>query len=188
MAAERLTHTSYVVLGLVEICEPVTPYTLKRVAEVSVLNFWSLPHSQIYAECSRLAESGHLSEKREQAGRRRRVYRLTAAGRRALDAWRADPSGELLELRDLALLKLFFGADPKALADEQLAAHDGRLQSYQEIAAANPRMAEGQRLALEAGIGHEREFIRFWTEVSRGSRGRRRRRSRANGSRRAASG
>ena len=44
----------YVVLGLVEICEPVTPYTLKQVAEISVLNFWSLPHSQIYAGCSRL--------------------------------------------------------------------------------------------------------------------------------------
>src|SRR5437588_8383332 len=103
-------------LGLVEICEPVTPYTLKQVAEVSVLHFWSLAHSQIYAECSRLAESGHLSEKREREGRRRRLYRLTDRGRRALDAWRGDPRGELLELRDLGLLKLFFGADPGPLA------------------------------------------------------------------------
>ena len=176
MAAERLTDTSYVVLGLVEICEPVTPYTLKRVAEISVLHFWSLPHSQIYAECSRLAESGHLSEKRERGGRRRRVYRLTAAGRRALDAWRGDPRGELLELRDLGLLKLFFGADRGPLAEEQLAAHARRLESYEEIAAANP------------GIGHEREFIRFWTEVSRGSRARDRRRAPSPAARRAASG
>ena len=58
----------------------MTPYALKRVAEVSVLHFWSLPHSQIYAECSRLAESGHLSEKREREGRRRRIYRLTVKG------------------------------------------------------------------------------------------------------------
>jgi len=188
VAAERLTDTSYVVLGLVEICEPVTPYTLKRVAEISVLHFWSLPHSQIYAECARLAESGHLSEKRERGGRRRRVYRLTAAGRRALDAWRGDPRGELLELRDLGLLKLFFGADRGPLAEEQLAAHARRLESYEEIAAANPGMAQGQRLALEAGIGHEREFIRFWTEVSRGSRARDRRRAPSPAARRAASG
>jgi len=161
----RLTDTSYVVLGLVEICEPVTPYTLKRVAEISVLNFWSLPHSQIYAECSRLAESGHLSEKREREGRRRRVYRLTASGRRALESWRSDPRGELLELRDLGLLKLFFGADPGPLAEEQLATHAKRLESYEETAAAVPDMQEGQRLALEAGIGHEREFIRFWSSL-----------------------
>jgi DNA-binding PadR family transcriptional regulator len=167
VATGRLTDTSYVVLGLVEICEPVTPYTLKQVAEVSVMNFWSLPHSQIYAECARLAESGHLSEKREREGRRRRVYTLTKTGRRAVDEWRADPRGELLELRDLGLLKLFFGADPGPLAEEQLAAHTKRLKSYEETAAATPGMTEGQRLALEAGIGHEREFMRFWSAVAR---------------------
>ncbi|MBV9212812.1 MAG: helix-turn-helix transcriptional regulator [Actinobacteria bacterium] len=172
MPRDRLTDTSYVVLGLVEICEPVTPYTLKRVAEVSVLHFWSLPHSQIYAECARLGESGHLSEKREREGRRRRVYRLTPRGRRALGAWREDPRGELLELRDLGLLKLFFGAAPGPLAGEQLGAHLRRLRSYEEIASADPGMAEGQRLALEAGIGHEREFIRFWRKVSSGAAGR----------------
>jgi PadR family transcriptional regulator, regulatory protein AphA len=167
VAKGRLTDTSYVVLGLVEVCEPVTPYTLKQVAEISVLNFWSLPHSQIYAECSRLAEAGYLSEKREREGRRRRVYRLTKTGRSALDDWRSDPRGELLELRDLGLLKLFFGADPRPLAEEQLATHARRLESYEEKAAAIPEMTEGQRLALEAGIGHEREFMRFWSEVAK---------------------
>ena len=27
-------------------------------------------------------------------------------------------------------------------------------------------MPEGQRLALEAGIGHEREFVRFWRRLA----------------------
>jgi hypothetical protein len=27
-------------------------------------------------------------------------------------------------------------------------------------------MPDGQRLALEAGIGHEREYIRFWKRLS----------------------
>ena len=165
MAAERLTDTSYVVLGLVEICEPVTPYTLKRVAEISVLHFWSLPHSQIYAECSRLAESGHLSEKRERGGRRRRVYRLTAAGRRALDAWRGDPRGELLELRDLGLLKLFFGADPTRLAAGQLEAHRAKLAEYEALA--EQEMPAGMRRALDSGLGHEREFVRFWSRLAK---------------------
>ena len=29
-------------------------------------------------------------------------------------------------------------------------------------------MTEGQRLALEAGIGHEREFMRFWRRLAAG--------------------
>ena len=26
-------------------------------------------------------------------------------------------------------------------------------------------MTDGMRLALESGMGHEREFVRFWREV-----------------------
>ena len=77
----RLTDTSYVVLGLVELCQPATPYDLKQFAKVSVFNFWSVPHTQVYSECARLAEAGLLDEEREEGGRRRRVYRLTADGK-----------------------------------------------------------------------------------------------------------
>ena len=55
MSSARLSNTSYVVLGLVEACQPATPYDLKRFAEISVFNFWSVPHTQIYSECARLA-------------------------------------------------------------------------------------------------------------------------------------
>ncbi len=30
-------------------------------------------------------------------------------------------------------------------------------------------MTEGQRLALQAGIGHEKEFVRFWRRLARGT-------------------
>ncbi len=91
MSTPALTETSYAVLGLVEQLEPATPYQLKRVAQVSLLHFWSIPHTQIYTECARLADARLLSERREETGRRRRMYRLTAAGRKVLDAWRTDP-------------------------------------------------------------------------------------------------
>src|SRR3954454_14880684 len=94
----RLTQTSYVVLGLVELCQPATPYDLKRVAEVSVFNFWSVPHTQIYAESGRLAAAGLLDEQRERGGRRRRIYRLTDAGRAELDRWRQEPDFEGFDL------------------------------------------------------------------------------------------
>ena len=44
--------------------------------------FFSIPHSQLYAEPERLARAGYLRERREQTGRRRKHYSLTEKGRR----------------------------------------------------------------------------------------------------------
>ena len=164
MATPRLTDTSYAVMGLLDLFEPATPYQLKQIAQVSIFHFWSIPHTQLYTECGRLAEAGLLEERREERGRRRRVYRLSAAGRKALRAWRDDPETELYELRDPGLLKLFCGADPASLADAQLERHQRRLHSYEELLAETD-MSEGVRLSLESGIGHEREYVRFWSRV-----------------------
>jgi PadR family transcriptional regulator, regulatory protein AphA len=167
MAETRLTPTSYVVLGLIEQMQPASPYDLKRAAALGVGQFWSLPHTQLYSECSRLAEAGYLSERREESGRRRRLYRLTDAGSKALDGWRNEPTRELYELRDAGLLKLFFGADPGKLADDQLEAHRARLREYErqldecKVLKAPPGIIH----AIEAGVGHEREYVRFWSKL-----------------------
>jgi PadR family transcriptional regulator AphA len=164
MAVTRLTPTSYVVLGLIERIEPASPYDLKLAVAAGVGQFWSLPHTQLYAECGRLAEAGLLSERREESGRRRRIYRLTRSGGDALDRWRSEPTGDLYELRDAGLLKLFFGADPKRLAPQQLEAHKDRLREY-EAQLEQCRQIDapaGVIHAIEAGIGHEREYVRFW--------------------------
>ena len=84
ISTPRLSDTSYAVLGLLDLFEPATPYQLKQVAQVSIFHFWSIPHTQLYTECARLAEAGLLDERREEGGRRRRIYRLSAAGRKAL--------------------------------------------------------------------------------------------------------
>lgn len=169
MSSPRLTETSYIVLGLLEQIGPATPYDLKRLAQVSTVNFWSVPHTQLYTECSRLAEEGLLSERREETGRRRRIYRLTGRGRQALESWRSEPSGELEQVRDPATLKLFLGGDPAELAVAQLEAHRRQLQLYEELHASASEAPEGWRLALESGIGHEREFIRFWSRLAAGA-------------------
>ncbi len=69
----------------------------------------------------------------------------------------------MYELRDVATLKLFFGADPKPLAEDQVEQHRRRLAEYEELLVGLDQAPEGWRLALELGIGHEREFIRFWS-------------------------
>jgi PadR family transcriptional regulator AphA len=170
MATIRLTPTSYVVLGLIEQMQPASPYDLKRAVALGVGQFWSLPHTQLYAECGRLAEAGLLSERRETGGRRRRIYRLTKAGEEALGRWRSEPTGELYELRDAGLLKLFFGAEPASLAPRQLEAHEEKLREYEaqldECREVNA--PEGVMHAIEAGIGHEREYVRFWKRLRGG--------------------
>ncbi|MEK6327130.1 MAG: PadR family transcriptional regulator [Actinomycetota bacterium] len=163
----HLSDTSYAVLGLLDLFEPATPYQLKQVAQVSIFHFWSIPHTQLYTECARLAEAGLLDERREEGGRRRRTYRLSAAGRKALTAWRADPNTDLYELRDPGLLKLFCGADPASLAKTQVERHERRLHSYQELLE-QTEMSDGMRLSVEAGIGHEREYVRFWSRLQEG--------------------
>ncbi len=167
MAEVRLTATSYVVLGLIERLQPATPYDLKLAAAAGVAQLWSLPHTQLYSECARLAEAGHLSEEREQSGRRRRIYRIAAPGRRALDRWRAEPTSETYEIRDAGLLKLFFGADPQALADRQIEAHKETLAELERQRDTAVDAPVGMVLAVEAGIGHEREYIRFWSRLAK---------------------
>jgi DNA-binding PadR family transcriptional regulator len=165
----RLSPTSYIVLGLLEAAGEATPYDLKQAVAVSLGDFWSLPHAQLYAEPERLAKAGYLSERRERGGRRRKHYKLTPAGKQALSDWLAEPTDELTELRDLGLLKMFFGADPRTLASLQLPAHRRKLASYEKLVAQiEGHVPAGMALALRAGIRHERESVRFWTELERG--------------------
>jgi PadR family transcriptional regulator, regulatory protein AphA len=165
----RLTPTSYIVLGLLDAAGEATPYELKQAVAASVGNFWSLQHAQLYTEPERLARAGYLSERREESGRRRKRYRLTAAGRAALREWLATPVPGVTELRDVGLLQLFFGADPQALAAARLPSHRAKLAEYEALAELD--MAPGWRRALESGIGHEREWVRFWSRLARDGRG-----------------
>jgi len=154
------------VLGLIEQAGEATPYDLKLMAS-SVSGLWTLRHDQVYRETERLAREGLLEEEREQHGRRRRRFRITAAGRSALERWLRAPTTEFTELRDPGLLQLFLGADPATLAHAQLAVHRERLDEYAALAEAlADGTPEGVRLALESGLGHEREWVRFWSRVA----------------------
>jgi DNA-binding PadR family transcriptional regulator len=168
LQAPRLTPTSYIVLGLLDRLGPSTPYELKQAHALGMGNFWTVQHAQFYSEPERLAAAGLLTEEREEAGRRRRRYTITPAGQQALHDWVATPTSELtVELRDPGLLKLHLDADPGPLAEAQLDAHRAKLAEYEAVAAAAPGHRDrGPWRTLQAGLRHEREWVRFWEEVA----------------------
>lgn len=176
MSTPQLTPTAYVVLGLLELLGPATSYDLKQAVAASVGNFWSFPHSQLYAEPARLVEAGLVTAEREERGRRRRTYTITDAGRRALRDWLAEPETAELEIRDPGLLKLFFAdagrpEDVAALADAQRARHAERLAHYRALDAAaqagdEPERGFGGRATLRFGLAVEEAYVRFWSQLA----------------------
>ena len=148
MSIERLTSTSYLVLGLLAREGPSTPYALERHVEATLGNFWTFPHTLLYSEPARLSVMGLVVEARETESRRRRVFAITPAGESALGAWLDRPSGASTELRDLGLLQLFFADLAPAesrlrLAEKQLALHQEKLAAYQEDERLERRPARG---------------------------------------------
>jgi PadR family transcriptional regulator, regulatory protein AphA len=146
-----------------------TAVKLTPTSAITVGHFWTFQHAQLYTETERLAKAGLLRVDVEEGGRRRKRYALTAAGRKALDAWRAEPATEVAELRDLGVLKLFLGAEPKSLGAAQLDAHQAKLREYEEIRKIDTGLEpRGPWIALESGIEHERQMIRFWKRLAEG--------------------
>jgi PadR family transcriptional regulator, regulatory protein AphA len=164
----RLSPTSYIVLGLLDAWEAdeATPYDLKQRLAVSVDNFWSTPHAQIYREPERLAAAGYVTERREDTGRRRRFYAITDRGRAALEQWRHEAPDDAPELRDAGVLKLFFEADPGTVAEHQLTVHRAKLAEFEALRAAVVELLPpGQARALDFGIAFERSMIGLWEGV-----------------------
>jgi PadR family transcriptional regulator, regulatory protein AphA len=186
MSIDRLTPTSYLVLGLLEREGPSTPYDLERHVGATLGNFWSFPHTLLYTEPARLVKLGLATEERETDGRRRRIFEITGAGRAALVSWLDRPSAAPTELRDPGLLQLFFAdlASPEArlrLAQEQIAIHRAKLAAYQQderLERQPGRSSAGKRTfehwggePLARGVLDESAAVAFWSRVVDGPSG-----------------
>src|SRR5919205_2955717 len=174
VSSDRLSPTSYVVLGTIGLRGPSTSYDLKRAVNRSIGYFWTFPHAALYSEPQRLAQMGLLAASSEQDGRRRRTYSITEEGLRELRAWLAAPTNEHFQLRDVAELKLFFNelgepANVRRLAREQISQHEERIrvyegmqQRYGHVAGVAPRM-----VTLGLGLEMEHAALRFWSSLAR---------------------
>lgn len=167
MGAMRLTPTSFILLGLVRWSPGLSAYEIEQRVSATVADIWTVQRSQIYKEPARLAGAGLLSTAEDHSGRVAKLrYTITEAGGQALDEWLATRVQQAHVVRDLAMLKIFFGADPVDLAGDQLTAHRQRLHGYEVLRAAGGPAPSGPRLALEAAIAHEQTSIEYWTKLT----------------------
>lgn len=173
MSSVRLSTTSYVVLGMVALRGPSTPYDLKRAVGRSIGYFWTFPHAQLYSEPKRLARAGLLDLREEQHGRRRKLYTITTEGRAALREWLAEPVNAHFELRDVAEIKLFFNEladsdDVARLAASQVDQHERRIAEYENMKAkyGDVEGVATRMVTLELGLGMEHAALEFWRGVA----------------------
>jgi len=153
-ANATLGPVSYLILGLLAKRGKLTPYDMKKQVEGTLGAIWSFPHAQLYTEPARLVEYGLLSESRELEGRRRRTFTLTSRGSKSLKSWLSDLAVKPPEIRNLALLKLFFAevmstSDKVKLSTTQIDMH----QSVLSILKAQSKQTQGEGEAALVALG-----------------------------------
>ncbi|WP_020391485.1 PadR family transcriptional regulator [Kribbella catacumbae] len=143
--SRALTTTTYGVLGLIAV-RPYSTYELAKAMGLSVGRVWPRAESKLFEEPKKLVEHGYARAREDKVGRRpRTVYSITAAGRRALAEWIAEPGdGPVLQFE--GLVKLMF-ADRGSRADalETIArARAWAVEMNADSIAAGERFAEGE--------------------------------------------
>jgi PadR family transcriptional regulator AphA len=167
----QLSPTAYVILGMLH-GGPKSGYEIKGIVDRSTRLFWAASYGQIYPELRRLKSEG-LAEgtAAPRDGRKRTVYRITAAGRKELRAWLRKPP-QTYEMRDEGLLKLFFaGALPPEQAAETLRAmRDRSQQTLAELREVEPMAAAagGYPLIVLRGGIELNEWYSDWCERTQG--------------------
>lgn len=166
-----LSATGRVILGMIGLGKR-TGYEMKQLVDTATRHFWAVSYGQIYPELRRLEERGLIVGRAEPSGgRARTVYELTPGGQRALDDWLSSSAEPVHELRDEALLRLFFSdampaASRIALLRAMAARHRRKLEQLHAIGLpANSEPTSGPGLTLQFGIQFN-EWIVEWCEAT----------------------
>lgn len=168
----ELNSTAYVILGMLKLGRR-TGYDIKKLVDASTRFFWATSYGQIYPEFKRLEKAGLIEgESEPRGGRKRRAYSLTPAGEDALRRWLTSERAPLYEVRDEALLKLFFAGalDPEetiAVVRAKREFHERALAALREL---EPDAREGEEcpyLALTYGIGLHGWIVEWCEQTER---------------------
>ena len=139
---------TWAVLGLVA-QRPRSGYDVKRAIDRTIRHMWAASYGQIYPELRRLEAAGWIVGKDGSRGARaRRVYSVTALGRRKLLEWLRGTQYRI-ELRDESLLRLFF-ADALPF-DDALGLLAARREGYSRLL--------DYLVSLDDGTGPDPPFV-----------------------------
>ena len=107
----KTNKTRYALLGMLTL-GPMSGYDIKQAIEGSIGNFWAESYGQIYPILKSFVAEGLATVTVQEQDVRpdRKVYTLTEAGRRTLQAWLAQPADDERRRVEL-LLRLFFGGE-----------------------------------------------------------------------------
>lgn len=172
----ELTTTSFALLGLLASRSGGwSAYELTQQMGRSLRYVWPRAERNLYDEVKLLADRGLARCRQELVGRRpRTVYSITAAGRRALRSWLAEPSAPLT-LESEALVRLFF-AEHGTIGDLLAAVRtirDEAVETEREVAEMVESYAHDggpfpERLHVTALMGKllysHREALRRWAD------------------------
>jgi PadR family transcriptional regulator, regulatory protein AphA len=180
LEAAGLGSPAYVVLGMVRLGAR-SGYEIKQMVDLSIRFFWTISQVQIYPALQQLEDKGLVIGRDEPRGRRRRrLYEITAAGERVLRDWVAWPGPLPFELRDIAMVRLFF-ADAVDQGAALRLLEDVRGRSEERVATlraieptAEAADADGNRfpsLTLQMGIAFHQAMVDVCAEFERKVRG-----------------
>ena len=159
MSRDELTPFSYAVLALVG-QGGAGPHDIVRMMRQGRM-YWTAAESHYYSEPKRLERVGYLRSRKEPGKTRERThYMLTAKGRKALQAWLAEPAA-LPRIQHEAVVKLL-AAD---LADDETVLRS--LQALREdIAEAGARLDSAE--AVASTLPHRERYLRLVHKLGRG--------------------
>lgn len=170
-----LSPTSYALLGLLAL-EPGSAYDLVKRVRADLAHFWPRSERRLFDEPKRLAAEGLVDAEEHWSGSRRStVYRITPAGRAAVEGWMERPSAPPA-FESEAILKVSLGQ--LATRDQILGTltqtqrwAEGVLDEGREIAAsmlqgsADPRRSQLAALMFDFVFRHA-ELVADWAERS----------------------
>ena len=163
----ELSPTARLILGMIS-KGTRTGYDIKRVADRSTRFFWAVSYGQIYPELKRLEEAGLIEgEASPNGARQRTAYSLTAAGRKALEQWLLSSEELGFELRDDALVRLFF-ADALPLEErlrllrQMRQRHEAIVERLEQIRPDAERLsAQMPAVTLDYGLDQHRASVKW---------------------------
>jgi PadR family transcriptional regulator AphA len=166
-AARTLTTTEAAVLALLAIQGERSGYDLHKGMERSIGHVWRPARTQLYAVLPRLERDGLAASRTvaQQSRPDKRLFRLTDAGREALEAWlrTIEP-----EAQDSFFLRLFVGGlvpVESSIAQVEQFRHDAeaRLAVLRAIEPTNTRRGHDRfhYLLLRLGIERQEHLLRW---------------------------